>query len=77
MSFYKTRNPVFALLLSIIKNFFSGKTAIVRKKHVFLMDSRMDSRKVTPCGSKETQRKKLFLHLYSLYKTVSSFVISV
>ena len=32
MSFYKTRNPAFALLLSIIENFLSRQTAIGRKK---------------------------------------------
>ena len=73
MSFYKTRNPAFALLLSIIENFLSRQTAIGRKKHVSLIDTR----KVTQCGSKETQRKKSFLHLYFLYKILCSFVVSI
>ena len=38
--FYKTRNPVFAFLLSFIENLLSEKTAIVRKKHVSIMDTR-------------------------------------
>ena len=45
-SFYKTRNPVFAFLLSFIENFSSEKTAIVRKKHVSIMATR----KVTQYG---------------------------
>ena len=73
MSFYETRNPVFAFLLSIIENFLCQKTAIVRQKHVSIMDTR----KVMHYGSKETQRKKLFFYLCSLCKTVCSFVISI
>ena len=34
-SFCKTRNPVFAFLLSLIENFLSEKTATVRKKRVY------------------------------------------
>ena len=37
----------------------------------------MDAWKVTQYGLKETQRKKFFLYLYSLYRTVCSFVTSV
>ena len=39
-SFYKTRNPVFAFLLSFIENLLSEKTAIVRNRHVSIMDTR-------------------------------------
>ena len=37
----------------------------------------MNTREATQYGSKETQRNKLLLYLYSLHKTVSSFVISI
>ena len=56
MSFYQTRNPVFAFPLSNIENLLSAKTAIVRKKHVSIMDAR----KVMQYGSKEAEQKKLF-----------------
>ena len=64
MSFYKTRNPIFTCLFPIIENSLSEITAIVRKKYVFIMDTR----NVTQYESKETKRKKLFLHLYCLTK---------
>ena len=66
MSVYKTRNPIFAFLLSIIETFLSKKTAIVRKKHVSIMDTR-----------EVRQNRSKLLHLYFLCKTVCSFGISV
>ena len=46
LSFYKTTNPAFAFLLSFIENLLSEKTAIVRNKHVSIMNTR----KVTQYG---------------------------
>ena len=62
-----------AFLLSIIENFLSEKAAIDRNKHVSIMDTK----KVAQCGSKETQCQELFLQLYSLYRTVCSFLTSI
>ena len=40
LSFYKTRNPAFAFLISFTENSLSEKSAIVRKKHASVMDTR-------------------------------------
>ena len=45
-SFYKARNPVFAFLLLLSKFYWAKKTAIVRNKHMSIMNTR----KVTQYG---------------------------